>query len=110
METKEEDKIQRVYSKTKIDRFYKRLVVGKGTFLVRFGTECNELIFDSVHNVFSTKNKNFPAQLICLFNMVQTDVKKFLKINPYIDIPPKVNTTEYNYNYNDNIGMIMTIL
>lgn len=106
METKEEDKVQRVYSKTKIDRFYKRLIVGKGTFLVRFGTECNELIFDNVHNVFSTKNKNFPPKLICLFNMVQSDVNKFLKINPYIDIPPKVNTIEYNYKYNDDIGKI----
>ena len=38
--------------------------------------------------------------------MVQSDVNKFLKINPYIDIPPKVNTIEYNYKYNDDIGKI----
>ena len=80
METKEE-KVQRIYSKTKIDRFYNRLVIGKGSFLVRFGSECNELIFDNVHNIFATKNKNFPPEFICLFNMVQTDVKKFIKEN-----------------------------
>jgi hypothetical protein len=38
--------------------------------------------------------------------MVLIDVKNFLKINPYIDIPPKVNTIEFNYNYNDEIGTI----
>lgn len=106
METKVEDKLPRVYSKTKMDRFYNRLVLGKGTFLVRFGTECNELIFDNVHNVFSTKNKNFPSKLICLFNMVQSDVKKFLYINPYIDIPFKVSTTHFNYKYDDDIGTL----
>jgi hypothetical protein len=102
----QEEKLKRIYSKTKVDRFYNKLVQGKGNFLVRFGSECNELIFDNVHNVFSTENKNFDSKLICLFNMVQSDVKNFLNINPYIDIPPKVNTSEYNYKYNDEIGTI----
>jgi hypothetical protein len=102
----QEEKLKRIYSKTKVDRFYNKLVVGKGNFLIRFGSECNELIFDNVHNVFSTENKNFDSKLLCLFNMVQSDVKNFLNIHPYIDIPPKVNTTEYNYNYDDEIGVI----
>jgi hypothetical protein len=38
--------------------------------------------------------------------MVQNDVQKFLNINPYIDIPKKVNTAEYNYFYDDTIGKL----
>jgi hypothetical protein len=102
----QEDKIKRIYSKTRVDNFYNKLVKGKGDFLIRFGSECNELIFDNAHNVFATKNKNFDSKLLCLFNMVQTDVKNFLNINPYIDIPPKVNTIEFNYSYNDQIGTL----
>jgi hypothetical protein len=97
----QEEKTQRIYSKTNVDRFFNNLVKGKGSFLVRFGSECNELIFDNVHNVFATKNKNFPPKLICLFNMVATDVKKFIKENHFVDVPIKVNVTEYNYNYKD---------
>jgi hypothetical protein len=102
----QEEKLKRVYSKTKIDRLYDKLIKGKGNFLVRFGSECNELIFDKSHNVFSTENKNFDPKLICLFNMVQTDVRNFLNINPYIDIPKKVNTTEFNYFYDDQVGTL----
>lgn len=102
----QEQKIKRLYSKTKVDRFYNKLVKGKGNFLVRFGSECNELIFDNVHNVFSTANKNFDIKLLCLFNMVLNDVRGFLNIHPYINIPKKVNTAEYNYNYNDEIGTL----
>lgn len=102
----QEEKIKRIYSKTRVDNFYNKLVKGKGDFLIRFGSECNELIFDNAHNVFATKNKNFDSKLLCLFNMVQTDVKNFLNINPYIDIPPKVNTIEFNYSYNDQIGTL----
>ena len=102
----QEEKPKRIYTKTKVDRFYNKLVKGKGSFLIRFGSECNELIFDNVHNVFATANNNFDKKLICLFNMVQNDVRNFLNINPYIDIPPKVNTIEFNYKYDDEIGTI----
>jgi hypothetical protein len=98
----QEEKAQRIYSKTNVDRFFNNLIKGKGNFLVRFGTECNELIFDNVHNVFATKNKNFPPEFICLFNMVKTDVKKFLKVNPIVNEPIKVNVTQYNYGYKEN--------
>jgi hypothetical protein len=99
-------KTKRVYSKTKVDRFYNKLVKGKGNFLIRFGSECNELIFDKVHNVFSTANKNFDNKLICLFSMVLKDVTNFLNVNPYINIPPKVNTAEFNYFYDDSFGKL----
>jgi len=102
----QDNKLKRIYSKTKVDRFYNKLVKGKGNFLIRFGSECNELIFDKVHNVFTTANKNFDNKLLCLFSMVQNDVNKFLAINPYIDIPPKVNTSEFNYKYDDEIGTL----
>ena len=102
----QEQKLKRLYSKTKVDRFYSKLVKGKGNFLIRFGSECNELIFDNVHNVFTTANKNFDNKLLCLFSMVQNDVNKFLAIYPYIDIPPKVNTAEFNYKYDDEIGTL----
>jgi hypothetical protein len=102
----QEQKLKRLYSKTKVDRFYSKLVKGKGNFLIRFGSECNELIFDKVHNVFTTANKNFDNKLLCLFSMVQKDVNNFLAMHPYIDIPPKVNTAEFNYKYDDEIGML----
>ena len=102
----QEEKLKRVYSKIKVNRFYDRLVKGKGNFLVRFGSECNELIFDNVHNVFATENKNFPSKMIFLFNMVQNDVRKFLDINPYIDIPPRKNVAEFNYKYDDEVGTL----
>jgi hypothetical protein len=101
-----EEKIKRIYTKTKVDRFYNKLVKGKGNFLIRFGSECNELIFDKVHNVFSTANRNFDNKLICLFSMVLKDVTNFLNVNPYINIPPKVNTAEFNYFYDDSFGKL----
>jgi hypothetical protein len=102
----QEDKPQRIYSRIKMDNFHNKLIKGNGDFLIRFGTECNELIFDNVHNIFSTGNNNFPSEMIYLFGMVQNDVKRFLNINPHINLPPIVNTIEYNHNYNDKIGTI----
>ena len=101
-----QEKYKRVYSKVKIDRFLNTLIKGGGSFLVRFGSECNELIFDETHYIFATKNKNFPAKFICLFNMVKRDAEKFVNENHFIDFPPKVNVTEYNYNYDDSYGNI----
>jgi len=102
----QEEKPKRIYSRIKVDTFFNKLVKGKGNFLIRFGSECNELIFDKAHNIFATENNNFPKKLICLFTMVQNDVRKFLDMNPYIDIPPKVNTIEFNYNYDDSYGTL----
>jgi hypothetical protein len=78
---------------------YSNLVEGKGNFLIRRGSECNELIFDGLHNVYATENKNFPSNKIFLFNLVNRDVKKFLKTNPFIELPPKKEVTFYSYTY-----------
>lgn len=102
----QEEKLKRIYSRTKVNTFFNKLVKGKGNFLIRFGSECNELIFDKAHNIFATDNNNFPNKLLCLFSMVQNDVRNFLYFNPYIDIPRKVNTIEFNYNYDDSYGTL----
>ena len=36
---------------------------------------------------------------IFLFNLVNRDVKKFLKTNPFIELPPKKDVTSYSYTY-----------
>lgn len=102
----EEEKLKHTYSKVRVDRFYDKLVKGKGSFFIRMGSECNEVIFDNTHIVFATESKNFPAKMIFLFRMVQVDVKKFLSSNIAIELPPKVNTAEYNYNYEHDEGKL----
>jgi hypothetical protein len=89
----ESEKLQRNYKRVSMDNMYNNLVKGKGDFLIRRGTECNELIFDGLHNVYSTENKNFPSNKIFLFNLVTRDVKKFLKTNPFVELPPKGTIT-----------------
>ena len=49
---KDLDKVQRNYKRVSMDNMYNNLVKGKGDFLIRRGTECNELIFDGFHNVY----------------------------------------------------------
>jgi hypothetical protein len=99
-------KITRKYTIGNVDRFVKKLIKGKGDFLVRFGSECSEVVFDNHHSLYANKNKNFPNDMIFLFSLVQQDVKKFVKDMDYIELPPKVNVTEYNYNYDHNIGKL----
>lgn len=106
MEIQEEEKLQHTYSKVRVDRFYDKLVKGKGSFFIRMGSECNEVIFDNTHIVFATESKSFPAKMIFLFRMVQVDVKKFLHLNPFIKLPPKVSTAEYNFNYEHDRGKL----
>jgi len=99
-------KVSRKYKRVSMDSMYSTLVEGKGDFLIRRGTECNELIFDVNHNVYTTQNKNFPSKKIFLFNLVQKNVKKFLKTNPFIEIPPKKDVSFYNYKYQHGKGEI----
>jgi hypothetical protein len=105
MET-EEKKSKVIYSKTNSDRFIDKLIKGKGSFMVRNGSECNELLFDDSHYIFPTKNKTFPGDMIYLFNLVRLDVKKYLSENPDFILTPKVNVTEFNFNYQDNDDLI----
>lgn len=102
----QEEKLQRSYSKAKVDRFYQKLVNGKGNFLMRKGSECNEIIFDNTHNVFATESQNFPSILLFLFNLVQSDVKKHLSVNPVVNLPPKVNSSFFNYGYEHERGTL----
>jgi hypothetical protein len=44
--------------------------------------------------------------MIFLFSLVQQDVKKFVKDMDYIELPPKVNVTEYNYDYDHTLGKL----
>ena len=93
------DDVKRNYKRVPMTNMYSNLVEGKGSFLIRRGSECNELIFDGLHNVYATENKNFPSNKIFLFNLVNRDVKKFLKTNPFIELPPKKEVTFYSYTY-----------
>lgn len=93
------DNVKRNYKRVPMTNMYSNLVEGKGSFLIRRGSECNELIFDGLHNVYATENKNFPSNKIFLFNLVNRDVKKFLKTNPFIELPPKKEVTFYSYTY-----------
>lgn len=95
----DDEKVKRTYKRVPMTRMYTNLVEGKGNFLIRRGTECNELIFDGNHNVYATENKNFPSNKIFLFNLVSRDVKKFLKTNPFVELPPKKDVTHYSYTY-----------
>ena len=100
------EKVIRTYKRVPMTRMYSNLVEGKGDFLIRRGTECNELIFDGNHNVYTTENKNFPSNKIFLFSLVTRDVKKFLKKNPFIELPPKKDVTFYSYTYDLQDGVI----
>ncbi len=93
------DDVKRNYKRVPMTNMYSNLVEGKGNFLIRRGSECNELIFDGLHNVYATENKNFPSNKIFLFNLVNRDAKKFLKTNPFIELPPKKEVTFYSYTY-----------
>jgi hypothetical protein len=100
------DKVTRAYKRVPMTRMYSNLVEGKGDFLIRRGTECNELIFDGNHNVYATENKNFPSNKIFLFNLVSRDVQKFLKTNPFVELPPKKDVTFYSYTYDLEEGAL----
>ena len=96
---------QRNYKRVSMDNMYANLVEGKGDFLIRRGSECNELIFDGIHNIYQTQSKNFPSNKIFLFNLVTRDVKKFLKANPFVELPPKKDVTFFSYTYDLQDGI-----
>lgn len=98
--------LPRKYKKVKIDRTLENLKVNEIDFYLRKGTECNELIYENQHRVYTSGSKNFPNDKVFLFNLVQQDCKKFLAKNPFIDLPPKVNVSEYNYDYDHDKGVI----
>jgi len=99
-------KATRTYKRVPMTRMYTNLVEGKGDFLIRRGSECNELIFDGNHNIYATQSKNFPSNKIFLFNLVSANAKKFLETNPFIELPPKKPVTFYSYTYNLEKGTL----
>lgn len=98
--------LPRKFKKVKMDRVYDKLVKNNIDFYVRRGSECNELIYEKRHQVYSSGAKNFPNDLVFLFNNVQQDCKKFLAKYPFVDLPPKVNVSEYNWKYEHENGTI----
>ena len=97
---------KRNYKRVSMKSMYSNLVGGKASFLIRRGSECNELIFDGLHNVYATENKNFPSNKIFLFNLVSRDVKRFLKTNPFVELPPKKDVAFYSYTYDLEDGAL----
>jgi hypothetical protein len=97
---------KRAYSTGKIENFLDRLIRGKGSFVIRKGTEVNELIFDKKLTIFSCGRKNFPPDMIYMFKIVRDDVKRYLKDNPEVILPPLVDVGKYNYNYEHDNGTI----
>jgi len=88
------------------DRTFKKLVGGKQNFLIRKGSDINQIIFGDNHYLFATENKNFPKNKLYLFKMVNDDVKKFIDNNPFIDLPPQKKIKDFNYDYDDEVGTI----
>jgi hypothetical protein len=88
------------------DRTFKRLVGGKHSFLIRKGSEVNQIIHGKNHYLFATPNRNFPKNKLFLFKKVSDDVKKYLSQNSIIDLPPKKNTQDFNLEYDVNNGVI----
>lgn len=97
---------KRSYSTGRIENFLDKLIRGKGSFVLRKGTEVNELIFDNKLTIFSCGRKNFPPDMIYMFKVVRDDVKRYLKQNPIVSLPPIVEVSKYNYNYDHDKGKI----
>lgn len=98
--------MKRQFKNFSCDRTYNRLVGGKHNFLIRKGSEVNQIIFGQNHYLFATENKNFPKSKLYLFKMVNDDVKKFIDNNPFIDLPPQKKTQEFNLEYDINLGTL----
>jgi len=99
-------KITRQFKNFSCDRTYKRLVGGKHSFSIRKGSEVNQIIFGKNHYLFATENRNFPKSKLFLFKLVNDDVKKFLKENPHIELPPQKKTQEFNLEYDVEVGKL----
>lgn len=96
--------MKRQFKNFSCDRTYKRLVGGKHNFLIRKGSEVNQIIFGKNHYLFATENRNFPKSKLYLFKMVNDDVKKFIDNNPFIDLLPQKKTQEFNLEYDIEKG------
>ncbi len=100
------DNLKRNYKRCSMDKMLNLLKGSTERYMVREGSECNELIFDGNHNVYASPNKNFPNDKICLFRMVSTNVKKYLASEPFILLPPKKDVSYFNFNYDHKRGKL----
>jgi hypothetical protein len=100
------EKLERSYKRKGFENFTKNLIDSGADFLIRNGSECRELIYDTIHNVYATQNNNFPKNKVFLFNLVNRDVKKYLEKNGSVILKPKKNTAEWNWNYDNEVGTI----
>lgn len=97
---------ERNYKRASINKMLNLLKNSNERYYVRFGSECSELIFDGLHNVYAAKKRNFPNNKICLFNMVRLNALSYLKDNPFIELPERKPVSEYNYKYDHSKGTI----
>ena len=98
--------LPRKFKKVKMDSIFDKLVKNNIDFYVRRGSECNELIYEKRHQVYGSTKGNFPKDKVFLFNNVQQDCKKFLVKYSFIDLPPKVDVSNYNWDYDHESGVI----
>jgi hypothetical protein len=94
------------YKGRSCDRFLSRLIKNKCNFLLKKGTEVDQIVYGDNHFLYATPNKNFAKSKLFLFKMVNDDVKKYLDENPFINQLPKKNTQEFNLDYDVNVGKI----
>ena len=97
---------KRNYKRASMDKMLNLLKGSTERYYVRYGSECSELIFDGLHNVYAAKKKNFPNNKICLFNMVKRNCEKFLVDNPFIVLPEQKPVSAYNFDYDHTKGVI----
>lgn len=102
----EKSKLTRQFKNFSADRTLKRLIGGKHSFSIRKGSEVNQIIFGKNHYLFATENRNFPKNKLFLFKLVNDDVKKFLKDNPDIELPPQKKTQNFNLEYDVEKGIL----
>lgn len=102
----EAKKLTKQFKNFSIDRTLKRLKKSHANFQLYKGTEVNQIIFGQNEYYFKTDKNNFPATSLFLFNLVKKDVMAFLENVSEIKLPEQRQTTFYNIDFDDEIGVI----
>ena len=77
--------MSRKYKGYSCDKFLSRLIKNKCNFLLKKGTEVDQIVYGENHFLYATPNKNFPKKKMFLFKLVNDDIKKYLDENPFIN-------------------------
>jgi len=88
------------------ERVIKMLIMNKISFYIRKGTDYTEILYEGKRRMYIPYGGKFNKRKIHLFGTVKKNVLLFIKNNPFIEMPPIVKTTEYNYTYDCNDGTI----